>query len=562
LILLWRDGNNARILITSKGILRVMHRFLSFLVLLLLLISFCPSVSLAMSSQYGDTGLVSQSKAQTLNEGNICIGVWANCYSREDGGDLLTGGSNMVVPATITMGLGTFMEAFGSYPNLLFNGDEDGSGRGYANAGFKFRFLGKRSDPYRMAFDIQGRRSISDNPDFDGLTDYFDNTLGLHASAGYAFNESPGVVNYDDQVLLGAGVEFSLATRLRVIAEVSYESEKVSGVGDPTEATVGLQYFVTPHLTMNLAGSVGLSDASPDWRVILGLTTCQGVGTFNRPVPKLVDPDEEIVEEPAQPVKISKVRALTPLLSKIPVADSPVSHLEVPVQDPGKAVMVNPADRLRSPDVQPLEVSPLGPIGGLAQKDTIKLPDAPFPAKVRRRFRFPELSFAFNQWDLSEQGRKSISLVVEELRKENKYFILSVEGHTDDVGSEAYNNLLSFKRAVAAATHMVLRDGFDPARIFVRGFGESQPIDDNNSDAGRARNRRVELLILVPEGYENIEVEPSRAQPKSVTEGDNNAMLEKGPIIDSLSIEQAILEKTGAETASPAGTFSQVDQGN
>jgi hypothetical protein len=102
---------------------------------------------------------------------------------------------------------------------------------------------------------------------------------------------------------------------------------------------------------------------------------------------------------------------------------------------------------------------------------------------------------------------------------------------------------------------MVLRDGFDPARIFVKGYGESHPLDDNASDEGRARNRRVELLILVPEGYEGREMDA----PSNNPQGNNSAMLQKGPMIDPLAIEQAIMEKIGTETARPTGTFSQVN---
>jgi outer membrane protein OmpA-like peptidoglycan-associated protein len=541
-----------------------MSRLASIALLSSLLILTCRP-ALATSTQFGDTGLLSQPVAQTLNEGNICVGLWANCAGGVDN-PIDSSSSGVILPATITMGLGTFMEAYGSYPNILFNGDEDLSGRGYANAGFKFRLRGKRSDNFRLAMDLSGRLSVSDNPDFDGLADYIarfiastklDNTFGLHGNVGYALNDSPDVVDFDDQFLLGGGVEYSLSTRLRAIAELSYASEKVSGAGAATEVTAGFQYYVTPHLTMNLGASVGLSDAAPDWRLLLGLTTCQGVGTYNRPVPKLVEIEEE-VEVPLEPVKVSKVRALTPLLKKIPVAESPVSHLEVPITDPDQVFIINPADRLKAPADQTLEVSPIGPVSAMRSPGESALPDQPFKAKIKRLFRFPELTFAFNQWDLSDVGRQSISLVAEELRKENKFFIISIEGHTDDVGSDAYNQTLSFKRAVAAATHLVLRDGFDPARIFVKGFGETRPIADNATDEGRSRNRRVELLILVPEGYENIRIEP-QAPVKTDIPGDNSALL-KGPQIDPLSIEQAIIDKTGAETATPAGTFSQTEK--
>lgn len=550
--------------ISNKGSSRSMLRFIPFVCLCLCFSLLVSSPARAMSTQMGDMGMLSQPTAQTLNEGNICVGVWANCSGGIDDGSNLSGDSSLIIPTTITMGLGTFMETYGSYPNLLFNGDEDSSGRGFASAGFKFRVYGKRSDDFRLAVSLQGRRSVSDDPEFDGLTDYVSqfvatvkrDTFAIHANAGYAVNDSPASVAYDDQILVGGGIEYSLATRLRLITEFSLETEKVSGLGEPSEITAGFQYYITPHLTMNLGGSMGLSDASPNWRVLLGLTTCQGVGTYNRPIPKLVE-QYDTIDEPLEPVKVSKIRMLTPLLSKASVADSPVSRWEVPIENPNEAIIIDPSDRLAAPSVGSLNASPIGPMGGLSPTEMVPLPDKPFVTKVRRRFRFPELSFSFNQWDLSEEGRRSISLVAEELRKENKFFIVSIEGHTDDVGSEGYNQTLSFRRAVAAATHMVLRDGFDPARIFVKGFGESRPIGDNADDEGRSRNRRVELLILVPEGFEHIEVEP---ETNETSQGDSSALLQKGPTIDPLSIEQAIMEKTGAETAKPTGAFSQVDK--
>lgn len=525
-----------------------------------LMLMLAPSGAWATSTQFGNSGLLSQPSAQTLHEGNICVGLWANC---SDGIDAVpqSSSSSIMFPAVITLGLGTFMEAYGSFPDVIFNGDEASSGRGYANAGLKMRFMGKRSDPIRLAFDIQGRHSLSDDVAYDGLTDFVGRLIGsyraedygIHANIGYAKNESPDLVDYDDQILLGGGVEYFLATRLRLIAELSYETEKVPGLSGPSEATLGFQYFVTPHLTMNAGASVGLSAATPGWRVLLGVTTCQGVGTYNRPVPTLVTPDD-ITEKPVEPAKKSKIQTLTPLISEISAAVSPVSHLEIALDGSETGTTVDPLDRLKAPQLNALEVSPLGSMSGNRVTETNQLPQEPFAAQVRRKFRFPELSFTFNQWDLSSAGMESISLVVEELRRENKYFIVSIEGHTDDVGSEAYNQSLSFKRAVAVATHMVLKDGFDPARIFVKGFGESQPIADNALDEGRAKNRRVELLILVPEGYENIEY----ITPQNNAGAGSMSLLNR-PVIDPLSIEQAIMEKTRADTARPAGAFSQVD---
>ncbi len=71
---------------------------------------------------------------------------------------------------------------------------------------------------------------------------------------------------------------------------------------------------------------------------------------------------------------------------------------------------------------------------------------------------------------------------------------LRVEGHTDDVGDAAANLQLSQRRAEAVKAYLVGHFGVDAARLEARGFGESKPVADNKTDAGRAQNRRVELV--------------------------------------------------------------------
>lgn len=71
---------------------------------------------------------------------------------------------------------------------------------------------------------------------------------------------------------------------------------------------------------------------------------------------------------------------------------------------------------------------------------------------------------------------------------------LKIEGHTDDVGSDATNNELSLRRAISVRDYLVGL-GVAPGSIDVEGYGESRPIADNATAAGRARNRRVEIVI-------------------------------------------------------------------
>ena len=74
---------------------------------------------------------------------------------------------------------------------------------------------------------------------------------------------------------------------------------------------------------------------------------------------------------------------------------------------------------------------------------------------------------------------------------------LTIVGHTDSTGSEAVNNPLSVQRAQSVRDYLAAR-GVAPTRIQIDGRGEREPVADNTSDAGRARNRRVEILLREP----------------------------------------------------------------
>lgn len=73
---------------------------------------------------------------------------------------------------------------------------------------------------------------------------------------------------------------------------------------------------------------------------------------------------------------------------------------------------------------------------------------------------------------------------------------IEVAGHTDSVGSTKTNNRLSRQRARSVVRHLVRREGVDRGRLTPTGYGESQPIARNDTDRGRARNRRIELVVL------------------------------------------------------------------
>ena len=78
--------------------------------------------------------------------------------------------------------------------------------------------------------------------------------------------------------------------------------------------------------------------------------------------------------------------------------------------------------------------------------------------------------------------------------RRNPDWTLAVEGHTDNVASDAYNLELSGRRAAAVQAALGTRFGIGGARLTTSGMGESRPQDRNDTLEGRARNRRVELV--------------------------------------------------------------------
>ncbi|MBB4152589.1 outer membrane protein OmpA-like peptidoglycan-associated protein [Sphingomonas jinjuensis] len=108
------------------------------------------------------------------------------------------------------------------------------------------------------------------------------------------------------------------------------------------------------------------------------------------------------------------------------------------------------------------------------------------------------ITFAYDSADVQPQFRRTLDQVADTLASYNQTYV-DIYGHTDSTGSDAYNQQLSLRRADAVARYLEGRGVVAP-RIGTRGFGETQPIAPNDTDAGRAANRRVEIKIVpIPE---------------------------------------------------------------
>ena len=102
--------------------------------------------------------------------------------------------------------------------------------------------------------------------------------------------------------------------------------------------------------------------------------------------------------------------------------------------------------------------------------------------------------FDFDKYELKRESYPELNRLVKIL-KENKKLKVLIEGHTDIVGSDEYNLKLSEKRAEAVRNYLV-KKGIERKRLSVKGYGARKPVADNESEEGRAKNRRVEIRFI------------------------------------------------------------------
>ncbi|MGB7053744.1 MAG: OmpA family protein [bacterium] len=121
-------------------------------------------------------------------------------------------------------------------------------------------------------------------------------------------------------------------------------------------------------------------------------------------------------------------------------------------------------------------------------------------ALVKKEFKIvlPEVYFEFNKSDIKPESYSVLDGAAETIKivfAGNPDVKIEAQGHTDSKGSDEYNLKLSNARANSVKDYLVINHGINPDRLMARGYGESIPVASNDSDAGRARNRRVEFVV-------------------------------------------------------------------
>jgi len=244
--------------------------------------------------------------------------------------------------------------------------------------------------------------------------------VGVNAGYQMYSGSPPDVFHYGAEAIVRASENWSFRTELvgRVFNAPS-ETIPHGSIGsasfDALEIAPGIDFDLSPNLTVRPQGMAGLTNSAIDWGVGAGLA-------FTFPVPSFA-----MAEAPPPP-----------------------------------------------PPPAPVEAAP---------------PPVPTKEKIVLR----GVHFDFNKANIRDDAKPILNQAAETL-KEHGNITVTVEGHTDSIGTEAYNQKLSVRRADAVRDYLAAQ-GVDASRMTVVGKGESDPVASNDTADGRAQNRRVELLV-------------------------------------------------------------------
>ncbi|MEE9386017.1 MAG: OmpA family protein [Nannocystaceae bacterium] len=128
-----------------------------------------------------------------------------------------------------------------------------------------------------------------------------------------------------------------------------------------------------------------------------------------------------------------------------------------------------------------------------------------------------KIQFDYNKASIKQVSHSLLNEIVTTIEGHPQIKKISVEGHTDADGSDSYNEKLSDRRADAVRMYLT-EHGVADTRVTSKGWGESRPIADNESDTGKAQNRRVEFIIVEQERSKTwVQVDPATGKQQEIT---------------------------------------------
>ena len=145
------------------------------------------------------------------------------------------------------------------------------------------------------------------------------------------------------------------------------------------------------------------------------------------------------------------------------------------------------------PDLVPKPAAPAKPATPAAPQKPAAKPTPPKPVAEKVTLA-ADVLFDFDKSVLKNEGKSKLDDLAGKVKAINLEVVIAI-GHTDGIGSDAYNQKLSVRRAEAVKAYLVSK-GIEPNRVYTEGKGKKQPVASNATKEGRQKNRRVEIEVI------------------------------------------------------------------
>lgn len=368
---------------------------------------------------------------------------------------------------------------------------------------------------------IAESKFIGDSSPGVGLKAIVDGKAGrvfYAANVGGFLRESAqlGTLDLGTEARVGLGGGYAITERARVLVEAfgSSNLSKASGTNaGEVDAAAQLSPGSAP-VQLTVGGGAGLNQGfgAPVFRVFAGVSTWTEGRAKSGAVVARVDRDGDGIDdsEDACPSEGGEVVRSPGRYYGCPYRDSDGDGITdsqdacpeqegVKTADPATNGCPNP-DRDGDGIPNELDKCPDAPETVNGVDDADGCPDVvPIQIEVRtdQIVVNEQINFEFNSNKIiGQRSFEALDLVAEVLKQHPEIRRLEIAGHADAVGPREENQVLSERRAASVGNYLISK-GIERDRLLTRGYGYEQPVADNNTDDGRARNRRVEFKILV-----------------------------------------------------------------
>ncbi|MEO1636627.1 MAG: OmpA family protein [Cyanobacteria bacterium J06631_9] len=255
------------------------------------------------------------------------------------------------------------------------------------------------------------------------------------------------------------------------------------------------RYFLAAVLVLGACGQLKETDAGTG--TAPGATTEAGLSETDRTETGLSETDRPETEEPKADKSETVVRPETAVRSETVVRPETVVRSETTLPN-GSTLPAVTLPEITVPEITLPEVT----------LPEVSLPEITLPEiTVRQDERqtvyslSADILFDFDKADIRPSAAAALQQISTSIKQREFDGPLTIVGHTDSVGEDAYNVELSNRRALSVQQWLISNGGFQPARLSAYGLGESRPVsantkaDGSDDPTGRQQNRRVEIIV-------------------------------------------------------------------